>query len=98
MTCQTNTMCAAGAGKCFSSALIAAHTAEAVSSSPTRFMLRELADRPLRPMSHRPVMAALVPATNPETVGQDRCGRSLARVSVADAANTALSFHAITGE
>lgn len=93
-----NITSAAGVGKCFSSGLIAAHTAAAVSSSPTRFMLRDLAAHPPHHTHHRPVMAALVPATNTETGAQDSCGRFMARASPADAANTALSFPAITGE
>ena len=97
MTCQTNTMCAASAGKCFSSGLIAVHTAAAVSSLPTRFMLRDQAAHPPHHTHHRPVIVWVVQGTVGMAV-RDRCGHSMARVSPADAANTALNFPATTGE
>nr|DAR58292.1 MAG TPA: hypothetical protein [Caudoviricetes sp.] len=42
-------------------------------------------------------MVELAPDTA-ETVARDSCGHPMARVSPADAANTALSFPATTGE
>lgn len=45
-TCQTNTMCAAGAGKCFSSGLIAAHAVAVARLSPARYTLRDQAAHP----------------------------------------------------
>lgn len=92
-----NTTSAAGVVKCSSSGLIAVRTVAEVSSSPTRFMLRELAAHPLRPTRRRPVMVELVPATE-ETAGRDRCGRPMGRRTPANAANIALSFPVTTGE
>lgn len=97
MTCQTNTMCAAGAGKCFSSGLIAAHAVAVARLSPTRYTLRALAGHPLRHTRRRLVMAGLVPATA-EMVDLDNYGRPMAPRTPADAANIALSFPVTTEE
>ena len=95
--CQTNTTSAAGVGKYFLSNPIAVFAAAAVRLSPTRYTLRELAVHPLHHTHRKLVMVGLEPDTA-ETEGQERCGRSLARVSVADAASIALNFPVITGE